>query len=70
MRMIGQLHAPAALPLQEEVTPLNRRMFGPQSQSGRITEEKVLLLFRESNHDSSSIQPVDTPAIRDAMRSL
>jgi hypothetical protein len=39
MEMSDQLHAPAALPQG----PLDRRLGGPQSGSGRFGEEKHLL---------------------------
>jgi hypothetical protein len=40
----GQLHAPAALPPGKRVPqyPLDRRLGGPQSRSGRLEEEKIL----------------------------
>jgi hypothetical protein len=39
----GQLHAPAALPPGKEPRyPLDRRLGGPQSRSGRFGEEKIL----------------------------
>jgi hypothetical protein len=38
MEVSGQLHKPAALPQ----VPLNRRLGGPQKQSGRREEEKNL----------------------------
>jgi hypothetical protein len=37
----GQLHAPTALPPGKE-PPLDRRLGGPQSRSGRFGEEKIL----------------------------
>jgi hypothetical protein len=41
MDVSGQLHAPAALPQEKNPWyPLNRRMGGPQSRSGRGGEEK------------------------------
>jgi hypothetical protein len=39
MEMSDQLHAPAALPPGKE--PLDRRLGGPQSRSGRGGEEKI-----------------------------
>jgi len=40
MEVSGQLHAPAALPPGTEPYPLDRRLGGPQSHSGRGGEEK------------------------------
>jgi hypothetical protein len=42
MEVSGQLHSPAALPPREKgpCYPLNRRLGGSQSRSGRGTEEK------------------------------
>jgi hypothetical protein len=41
MEVSGQLHALAALPLGKEPPyPLDRRLGGPQSRSGRGGEEK------------------------------
>jgi hypothetical protein len=41
MEVSGQLHAPAALLKERDPgTPLDRRMGGPQSRSGRGGEEK------------------------------
>jgi hypothetical protein len=41
MEVSGQLHAPAALPPGKEPWyPLDRRLGGPQSRSGRGGEEK------------------------------
>jgi hypothetical protein len=41
MEVSGQLHAPAALyPEKETRYPLDRRLDGPQSRSGRDGEEK------------------------------
>jgi hypothetical protein len=42
MEVSGQLHSPAALPPGKEplVYPLDRRLGGPQSRSGRGVEEK------------------------------
>jgi hypothetical protein len=43
MNVSGQLHAPAALPRERSLLyPLNRRLGGPQSQSERRYEEKIL----------------------------
>jgi hypothetical protein len=53
----GQLHAPAALfPGKSPPYPLDRRLGGPQSRSGRREEEKIL--DRGSNSDPSFVQPV------------
>jgi hypothetical protein len=41
MEVSGKLHAPAALPPEKESRyPLDRRLGGPQSRSGRGGEEK------------------------------
>jgi hypothetical protein len=49
----GQLHAPAVLPAAKEPRyPLDRRLGGPQRQSGRGGEE------RESNAITPIVQPV------------
>jgi hypothetical protein len=41
MDMSGQLHAPAALPPEKDPRyPLDRRVGGPQSRSGRGGEKK------------------------------
>jgi hypothetical protein len=41
MEVSGQLHAPAALPPgKETLVPMDRRLGGPQSRSGRGGEEK------------------------------
>jgi hypothetical protein len=47
----GELHTPAALPLGEEPPqyPLNKRLSGPQSRSGRCGEQK--------NHALPGIEP-------------
>jgi len=46
MEVSGQLHAPAALPLEKEPPyPLDRRLGRPQSWSGCNGEEKKSLLL-------------------------
>jgi hypothetical protein len=41
MEVIGQLHAPAALPQGKSPWyPLNRKLCGPESRSGRGSETK------------------------------
>jgi hypothetical protein len=41
MEVSDQLHAPASLPSRKEpLVPLDRRLDGPQSRSGRGGEEK------------------------------
>jgi hypothetical protein len=53
----GHLHAPAALPRGESPRyPLDRRLGGPQSRSGRHGEN--YWPYRDSNSDSSVVQPV------------
>jgi hypothetical protein len=51
MEVSGQLHAPAALPQgKSPCCPLDRRLGGPQSRSGRGGEEKnIFYSCRESN---------------------
>jgi hypothetical protein len=43
--------------------PLDRRLGGPQSQSGRFGEMKILDPHRDSNSDSSVVQPVASQII-------
>jgi hypothetical protein len=51
--MSGQLHAPAALARRKSPRyPLDRRLGGPQSRSGRHGP------YRDSNSDLSIVQPV------------
>jgi hypothetical protein len=52
MEVSGQIYAPAALPSGRE--PLDRRLGGPQSRSGRGGEENR----RESNRRIPIVQPV------------
>jgi hypothetical protein len=48
MEMCGQLHAPVALPTGKNLWyPLDRRLGGPQSRSGRGGEEKNPQLLPE-----------------------
>jgi hypothetical protein len=54
LEVSGQLHAPAAL-LPGEY-PLDRRLGGPQSRSGRRGEYSGP--YRDSNSDPSVVQPV------------
>jgi hypothetical protein len=43
MEMSGQLHAPAVLPAgKESLYPLNKRLGGPQSRSGRGGDDKKI----------------------------
>jgi hypothetical protein len=43
LEVSGLLHAPAALPPRKKSPyPLDRRLSGPQSQSGRRGKEKIL----------------------------
>jgi hypothetical protein len=39
MELSGQLHSPTALPQGKSPYPLNRKVGGPQSRSGRGSEE-------------------------------
>jgi hypothetical protein len=38
--------------------PLDKRLGGPQSRSGRFGEEKILAPYRDSNSDPSLVQPI------------
>jgi hypothetical protein len=50
MEVSGEFHAPAALPPGEEPSvPLDRRLDGSQSRSGRGGEEEDTSPCRESN---------------------
>ena len=40
MKLSGQHHAPAALSPDKSQYPLNRRVGGPQSRSGRFGDKK------------------------------
>jgi hypothetical protein len=60
MEVSGQLHAPAALTPKERVPgtyPLDRRLGGPQSRSGRVGEEKNSQPL--PGLETSIIQPVE-----------
>jgi hypothetical protein len=57
MEVSGQLHAPAALPPGKRPWyPLDRRLGGPQSRSGRGGEEKNSQPPPESNPDLSIVK--------------
>jgi hypothetical protein len=59
MEVSGQLHAPADLPPGKcPCNPLDMRLGGPQSRSGRGGEEKNPSPRRESNPRNTSIEPV------------
>jgi hypothetical protein len=59
MELSGQLHVPAVLPQGKSPWyPLDRRLGGPQSRSGRGGEEKNSQPRRESNPRTLIIQPV------------
>jgi hypothetical protein len=59
MEVSGQLHAPTALPRGKRPWyPLDRRLGGPQSSSGRGGEEKNSQPSREPNPSTPIIQPV------------
>jgi hypothetical protein len=59
MEVSGQLHAPAALsPEKIPWYPLDRRLGGLQSRSGRGGEEKNSQPRRESNPRTPIVQPV------------
>jgi hypothetical protein len=58
--MSGQLHAPAALtPGKEPRYPLDRRLGGPQSRSGR-REEKILVPAGTRTPTPQSAKPAVT----------
>jgi hypothetical protein len=55
MEVSGQLHAPAALlPENEPLVPLDRRLGGPQSRTGRSDEEI----------NSQSLSGIEPPTIQ------
>jgi hypothetical protein len=54
MGLGGQCHAPAALPPGKTRYPLNRRLGGPQSRSGRM--RKISPTHRDSIPGPSSLQ--------------
>jgi hypothetical protein len=55
----GELHAPAAWPQGNSPWyPLDRRLGGPQSRSGRRAEEEDSQPHRESNPRTPIVQPV------------
>jgi hypothetical protein len=60
MEVSGQLQAPAALPLGKNPWyPLDRRLDGPQSRSGRGGEEKKIPSPRwELNPRTPIVQPI------------
>jgi hypothetical protein len=59
MEVNGQLHAPAALPPgKEPLYPLDRRLGGPQSHSGRGGEEKNSQPPPGIEHGSPIVRPV------------
>jgi hypothetical protein len=59
MEVSGQLHFPAALPQGKTPWyPLDRRLGGPQSRSGRGGEEESSQARRESNPRTPIVQPV------------
>jgi hypothetical protein len=56
----GQLHAPAALPPgKAPPVPLDRRLGGPQSRSGRCEEQKIFFLTE------LELRPLGHPAHKD-----
>jgi hypothetical protein len=65
MEVSGQLHAPAALPQEKSpYCPLDRRLGGPQSRSGRSGEEKSPQSppgFEPPNPDRPARSPVAIP---------
>jgi hypothetical protein len=58
MEVSSQLHDPADLPQGKSPYPLDRRLGGPQSRSGRGGEEKNSQPPRESNLRTPIVQPV------------
>jgi hypothetical protein len=58
LEVSGQLHDPAALPPEKEPRqPLDRKLDGPQSQSGRREGENSWY-YRDSNSEPSVVQSV------------
>jgi hypothetical protein len=58
----SQLHPPAIYPGERVWYPLDRRLGGPQSQSGEYGEVKILDPT-DSNSDLSVVQPVTIPTM-------
>jgi hypothetical protein len=60
MKVSDQFHAPTALPPGKEPPwyPLDRRLGGTQSRSGRGGEEKIPSPRRESNPRTPVVHPV------------
>jgi hypothetical protein len=56
MRVAGQPHAPAALPMGETRYPLHRRLGRPQDRSGRVRKNSPTPGF-----DPRTVQPVASP---------
>jgi hypothetical protein len=57
LEVSDQLHAPAALPPgKEPPVPLDRRLGGPQSRSGRHGEEKILTPTGTRNSEPSVLR--------------
>jgi hypothetical protein len=55
MKVNAYVHAPADLPGKESPVPLDRKLGGPQSRSGRCKEEKKISCpYRESNPSRSA----------------
>lgn len=58
MEVSSQLHEVGALSRRTRTQhPLNGTLGGPESRPEHAVEEKNLLTRRESNHDSSVVQP-------------
>jgi hypothetical protein len=58
MEVSGEVHVPVALPPEKEARyPLDRRLDGPQSRSGRSKEKN---LVRDENR-TPAVQPVARP---------
>jgi hypothetical protein len=59
MEVSGQLHTPAALPQGKSPWyPLDRRLDGPQSQSGHSVEDNIFSPCQESNPNHLIVQPI------------
>jgi hypothetical protein len=54
MKVSGELHAPGALPPEKEA-PVDSRLGGPQSRSGRYGEEKS---HAPARNRTPAVQPV------------
>lgn len=59
MEVSGQLHAASTLSLGKELLVPIEEVAGQGSESVRMfLRRKICFLYRESNHDSSAVEPV------------